>query len=82
MRYALGFLAFGVLFIAADALDWHVLFVFAGAYLSIILDRAVEDLKASARPATKAERRIARSVESAVAQRSLTLDRDTGAHAA
>ena len=82
MRYLGGFLVGAALLIGGFAFDWHILTAFSGAYLALVVEDALRAFKDSLRPATKAERRLARAVESAVAQRTLTIDRNTGEHAA
>lgn len=82
MRHLFGFLVGAALVIGGFLFDWHLLTAFAGAYLALVTEDAVRAFKDSVRPASKAERRIARAVESAVAQRTLTIDRNTGEHAA
>jgi len=62
------------------SLDWYWMGVLAGALLAHAMQDAGAWLVAQSRPATKHERRLAKAVESAVRQRTLTIDRDTGEH--
>lgn len=78
--FAIGFAI--ALTLAGWRLDLHLLSTLGGAYMALSLEQAGRALLATARPASRAERRMARAVESTVRQRSLTMDRDTGAHAA
>jgi ABC-type siderophore export system fused ATPase/permease subunit len=71
-----------VLTLAAIAYQSWLIGILAGATLNEAIVGLVGELAAMARPATKAERRIARAVESAVTQRTQTINRDTGEHAA
>lgn len=82
MRFFFGFLVGAALLVAGLAFHWHLLLAFSGAYLAIVIEDALRAFKDSAAPATKAERRIARAVESAVAKRTLTINRESGEHAA
>lgn len=64
------------------ALDFYWMGLFAGALLAHALDELGRWMLDQMKPATRHHRRIANAVESAVRQRSQTLDRDTGEHAA
>lgn len=68
--------------ILAFAFDSVILGICAGAVLDAGLSALGRDLLESIRPATKYERRMAARVEQSVRERSLTLDRNTGEHAA